>query len=391
MTTNNVEILTDNAVTDEFLRSVIEAVLYTATEPLTVARLTKKIKSAISKRRLALNSDSLGESVSEESSSRESSNEVTTVLQGVSSPFFSEALQNSNSTESSLSTSESQDDQTMNENFQWVDNSHLNTENADNADFNSEGNIQAEQKNENEELTNQVKAILEDLQNEYAQSYHGMELVQVAKGYQLRTKYEIAEYLRDEKIKAPARLSPSSLETLAIIAYQQPVSKIQIEQIRGVDCSGVLKSLLDKELIRIVGRSDEAGKPTVYGTATRFLEVFGFNGLNDLPDPRDFEPMFADLKHNPYAEIKVDDLVESETWDAVSEEDSELLGELDEKIKNLKKAEEAVVATQNPKVPEVQAQPASPELESAMGVLVQTPLTPANENDAVITVQENVS
>lgn len=140
-----------------------------------------------------------------------------------------------------------------------------------------------------EEIKTQLFAIEEDLRS----SDRGIELVQVAKGYQLRTKPDISSYLQGDKGAPPMRLSPSSLETLAIVAYEQPAPKHKIEDVRGVDCGGVLKTLLDRDFIRIVGRSDEPGRPLVYGTTAKFLEVFGLSSLKDLPNPSEFQDMAA--------------------------------------------------------------------------------------------------
>ena len=97
-----------------------------------------------------------------------------------------------------------------------------------------------------------------------------------------------------KKAKTSQRLSKPSLETLAIIAYKQPVVKAEIEEIRGVDSSGVLKGLLDKRIIKIVGRMDVPGKPLMYGTTREFLQYFGLKDLSELPTLKEFEEMAAE-------------------------------------------------------------------------------------------------
>ena len=109
------------------------------------------------------------------------------------------------------------------------------------------------------------------------------EIWEVAGGYQLRSLPEFAPYLRQIQTTRPLRLSPASLETLAVIAYRQPVTRAEIEHIRGVDAGAVLRGLLDRQLVRIAGHREVPGRPIVYATSRRFLEVFGLAKLGDLP------------------------------------------------------------------------------------------------------------
>lgn len=138
-----------------------------------------------------------------------------------------------------------------------------------------------------EELT---KA-LEDLKVKLETCGLGVELIEVANGYQIRTKLEFAPFLRQLKTQRPKRLSNQALETLAIIAYRQPIVRSDIEMIRGVDAGPTLKTLIDRKLIRIVGHQQTVGQPALYGTTTDFLEVFGLKKLTDLPTLRDLEFM----------------------------------------------------------------------------------------------------
>jgi segregation and condensation protein B len=119
----------------------------------------------------------------------------------------------------------------------------------------------------------------------------GLELVEVAGGYQFRTKPQWAEWVNRLKKSKPVKLSQSALETLAIIAYRQPVIRPTIEEIRGVDSGWVVRSLLEKGLIRIVGRKEIAGRPLIYGTTKTFLELFNLNTLSDLPTLKEVEPL----------------------------------------------------------------------------------------------------
>lgn len=194
----------------------------------------------------------------------------------------------------------------------------------------------------------EVRVLLEELADDYAQEGRGVELVQVAKGYQLRTKLEVSYYLRSDRKTAFVRLSPSSMETLAIVAYKQPVSRSGIEGIRGVDTGGVLKTLLDRELLRIVGRAEEPGRPLVYGTTVKFLEVFGLNTLKDLPNPAEFIDMGVGAKaesddgaDDEQGYFESGDFMMGEDVD-LGEADQAILDELDQSLSGLAEAEKAL-------------------------------------------------
>jgi segregation and condensation protein B len=138
------------------------------------------------------------------------------------------------------------------------------------------------------------KAILEILQDlilEYRQRSGGLWLMEVAGGYQFRTKTEYAPWIKKLRGIRPVPLSPAAMETLSVVAYRQPVTRQEIEKIRGVDVSGSLKGLLEKKLIRIVGRKNVPGKPIMYGTTKRFLEVFDLKDLSELPTMREITEM----------------------------------------------------------------------------------------------------
>lgn len=130
---------------------------------------------------------------------------------------------------------------------------------------------------------------LVSLQEEYARFNRGMQIVEVAGGYQMTTRADMAPWIRElEKIKTASRLSQPSLETLAIIAYKQPLTRAEIEAIRGVDAAGVLKTLMDRRLVKIVGRKEAAGRPLIYGTTREFLLYFGLSNLTALPTLKEF-------------------------------------------------------------------------------------------------------
>jgi segregation and condensation protein B len=136
-----------------------------------------------------------------------------------------------------------------------------------------------------------IERVLEDLNQNYQDPGHGFELVRVADGFQFRTKPRYSEWIRKlRRIKIP-RLSRSSMEILAIVAYKQPVVRAEVESIRGVDSASVLKTLLERKLIRILGRKDVPGRPMVYGTTREFLHSFGLRNLTDLPTLREVEEL----------------------------------------------------------------------------------------------------
>ncbi len=134
-----------------------------------------------------------------------------------------------------------------------------------------------------------VTTCLDELRDEYRRADHGVALVEVAGGYQLTTVPEAAPWVRKlSAAKAPPRLSKPALETLAIVAYKQPLTRPEIESLRGVDVAGVVKTLMDRRLVKIVGRKDVPGRPMMFGTTREFLHAFGLKDLSDLPTLRDF-------------------------------------------------------------------------------------------------------
>lgn len=138
----------------------------------------------------------------------------------------------------------------------------------------------------------EVERVLRSLGNDIEQEGRGIRLVEVAGGYRLVTKQEYAPWIkRLDKAKAAAKLSRSALESLAIIAYKQPLVRSEIEEIRGVETSGVLRTLLERKLVRIVGRKEVPGRPIMYGTTKFFLEHFGLNDLSQLPPLREFKEL----------------------------------------------------------------------------------------------------
>ncbi len=135
----------------------------------------------------------------------------------------------------------------------------------------------------------EITAALDQLADDYDERNSGFCLTKVAGGYQLRTRPEYTEYIQRLIQPKPARLSKAALETLAIIAYKQPVLRADIERVRGVDSGGVLRALLERKMVRILGRKEIPGRPLIYATTKLFLEVFGLKDLTELPSAAEIE------------------------------------------------------------------------------------------------------
>jgi segregation and condensation protein B len=140
-----------------------------------------------------------------------------------------------------------------------------------------------------------IQKALAELSNELSAQGRGIALEEVAGGYQLRTPKEHAQYVRRLLATRPPRLSRPLLETAAIIAYRQPITRPEIEQLRGVDSGGVLETLLERRLIRIAGRKEGPGRPMMYTTTPEFLEVFGLKDLESLPDLAEFREIESSI------------------------------------------------------------------------------------------------
>ena len=137
----------------------------------------------------------------------------------------------------------------------------------------------------------EILSAIDDLVREYEERNEGIFLREVAGGYQFRTGEAVGSWVHKLKNQKVAALSPAAMETLAVVAYRQPVMRSEIEKVRGVDISGTLRGLLEKNLVRIVGRKDVPGRPMIYGTTRKFLETFGLKTLSDLPTLREFREL----------------------------------------------------------------------------------------------------
>jgi segregation and condensation protein B len=136
-----------------------------------------------------------------------------------------------------------------------------------------------------------IGGALQELAAEYEERKGGIQLHAVAGGYQFRTRADLGAWVKKLRTAKPPGLTPAALETLAIVAYRQPVVKADIDRFRGVDTAGSLRGLLEKKLVRIVGRKDVPGRPILYGTTRKFLEVFNLQDLSALPTLRELKEL----------------------------------------------------------------------------------------------------
>lgn len=176
--------------------------------------------------------------------------------------------------------------------------------------------------------SNLVRELLVELKFEY--ELRGIQLDEVAGAWIFRSNVVYAPFVRDLSKQKPVRLTRAQVETLAILAYRQPMTRPEIDDIRGVDCGPVLKVLLERDLVRILGRKDEPGRPMLYGTTPLFLEFFGLKSLRDLPTLREFTELNEDSKR----------AMERELGDVLDESQSSLATAAKAAHEGVKSAEE---------------------------------------------------
>jgi len=152
-----------------------------------------------------------------------------------------------------------------------------------------------------------VKAAVAGLRDDYADNGRGIRLAEVAGGYQLRSRPENADYIRRLVREKGFKFSRSALETMAVIAYRQPITRAEVEYLRGVDTGGVLKTLLEKKMIRILGKKDIPGKPLIYGTTREFLEAFSLKDLASLPTLKDIQELAGAFGDAEQAELPLEE------------------------------------------------------------------------------------
>ncbi|HKX12078.1 MAG TPA: SMC-Scp complex subunit ScpB [bacterium] len=221
----------------------------------------------------------------------------------------------------------------------------------------------------------EILQALEELAAEYRdQPQRGIVLAEVANGWQFRTKPENAAILQQFYQPKPTKISKPSLETLAIVAYKQPITRVEIDLIRGVDSGGVLKTLLEKNLVRIVGKKDEPGKPMLYGTTQDFLELFQLKGLQELPTLKEFRELEEEfqrksgegtvVENEAELEAEEESLLEGDAVQemiaALDEEDEEAILDLESSLKGLRDVEKEIFAEEKAE----EAKPPSADLSS---------------------------
>ncbi|MBN2097300.1 MAG: SMC-Scp complex subunit ScpB [Candidatus Omnitrophica bacterium] len=165
----------------------------------------------------------------------------------------------------------------------------------------------------------QIKSLITELGNEYKDFGRSFGIQELAGGYQLSTRPEYAEWLKKFYSKSrKEKLSHPALETIAIIAYRQPITRQEIEDVRGVNVDGVIKTLLERSLIRITGRKEVAGRPFLYGTSREFLELFGLQSLQELPKLEEFGELArtSDLeiykKEEPVQDVQTNQITQTD-------------------------------------------------------------------------------
>ena len=152
----------------------------------------------------------------------------------------------------------------------------------------------------------EIKSVLSELVDYYHGRAGGFELIEVAGGWQFRTRSALHSYITRHIKTRAAKFSQSALETLAIIAYRQPITRAEVEHLRGVDCGGVVKSLLEKHLVRILGKKDIPGRPLIYGTSKEFLEIFGLKDLKSLPTLKEIQALDVAPQYERQEELQLE-------------------------------------------------------------------------------------
>ncbi len=233
----------------------------------------------------------------------------------------------------------------------------------------------------------QITRLFKEIQETYAQDTdRGIDLVEVAGAWQFRTRVDNANFLKSAYQAKPTKLSKPALETLAIIAYKQPLTRAEIDEVRGVDSGGVLKKLLEKNLVRMMGKKEEAGKPILYGTTTAFLELFQLKSLKELPSLRDYSELEEEFfqaqseksEHGDSQESKLSELFGGsslEQLEGLSEEENEVLDELEDSLKGLRQMEKSVFPPQSDSK--------NTETENEMEALLEASESPKEQSESV--------
>jgi segregation and condensation protein B len=266
------------------LKAKLEAIIYATEEPVTLNELAALLRDAVladlhaeEEARLALN-----ETIYDPSSAAPLDDENEPASDD--SAEVAEAESSAEQTITAPAAAEAADTQTS-------DNDLSQAAVAKNAS--KHGSAQAEEKEQLREVKARISAVLDELVADYSSADRGMEIRQIAGGYRMTTKPEHHDVVVSfaKSLKPPVRLSLQALETLSVIAYKQPVTVPEISEIRGVDSSGVIATLLDRKLITTAGRKQVIGRPILYKTTKEFLLRFGLKDISELPSMEEFEKL----------------------------------------------------------------------------------------------------
>ena len=178
-----------------------------------------------------------------------------------------------------------------------------------------------------------IREAIDTLKDQYQKAGHAFTIVELAGGYQLATHQEYGSWVRKfHKERDRMRLSQAALETLSIVAFKQPITRIEVDSIRGVSSGGVVRNLMELSLVRMVGRSDGIGKPMLFGTTREFLIHFGLKSLADLPKPKELEELLADGEKRTHASQQLG--FELEEQESERQNGQEAAGEIRDSAEN---------------------------------------------------------
>ncbi|MCP4747063.1 MAG: SMC-Scp complex subunit ScpB [Desulfobacteraceae bacterium] len=222
----------------------------------------------------------------------------------------------------------------------------------------------------------ELRNALEQLQQDYEQRAGGFVLHEVAGGWQLRSRPQYHEWIKRLLQPSPQRLSKAALETLAIIAYKQPIIRADIEHVRGVDCGGVLRQLMERKLVRILGRKEIPGRPIIYATTKLFLELFDLKDLKDLPSPRQLAELEPELENEQTSDSQQTQLPRQETETDGTLKDPIQIPETPETMDSDSKQDHTVRPDEIEKEPETQLLIQHIESKAAPKDPIQIPETP---------------
>lgn len=229
-------------------------------------------------------------------------------------------------------------------------------------------------------LKKDISDILKELKEKYDQNHHGIQIAEVNGGYQFRTKSHLSQWINKLNRPKPTRLSKPAIESLAIMAYRQPITRNEVETIRGVDSGAVIKGLLERQLLRIVGRKDEPGRPLLYGTTPQFLELFGLKDLKELPPLKELEEQAQEMirRSQESEEGETADLegmeIDSSDLQWLDEKERETFEELDGCLKDMKTSDKKIQEVISPTKEET-----SPDEVKQVEENVEAPLHPDPE------------